>query len=120
MNMPKITVAVGVLLLAQGLGFYFAADSRSVTALIPAFVGLPILVLGAIAMQPAARKHAMHAAAALAALGLAAAIGRMATAGLSVSLAGISVMILALITGGYVIVCAKSFVDARRRPDQVE
>ena len=49
MNMPRINVAVGSLLIMQGIGFYVGTASKSVTALIPAFVGLPILVLGVLA-----------------------------------------------------------------------
>ena len=49
MNMPKISLVVGILLVVQGVGFYVGTSSRSITALIPAFVGLPILVLGIVA-----------------------------------------------------------------------
>jgi hypothetical protein len=34
---------------------------------------------------------------------------------LSLSAAGISLMIMVLLTGSFVLVCLKSFVDARRR-----
>ena len=78
MNMPKISLVVGILLVVQGVGFYVGTSSRSITALIPAFVGLPILVLGIVALKESARKHAMHVAAALAMLGFLAAVGRMA------------------------------------------
>jgi hypothetical protein len=114
MNMPKLAVLIGVLLVVQGVGFYVATTSKSVTALIPAFIGLPILLLGALALKESARKHAMHAAAALGALGLLAAAGRLATAGLSLSPAGASLVIMVLLTGGFLCLCVKSFVDARR------
>ena len=115
MNTPKTAVAIGTLLVIQGIGFFIGTDSRSVTALIPAFVGLPILLMGLLAFKESARMHAMHVAAALGVLGLLAAIGRIATAGLSLSAAGISLMIMVLLTGSFVLVCVKSFVDARRR-----
>ena len=115
MNMPKISLVVGILLVVQGVGFYVGTSSRSITALIPAFVGLPILVLGIVALKESARKHAMHVAAALTLLGFLAAVGRMASAGLSISAAGISVLIMALLTGAFLALCIKSFVDARRR-----
>jgi hypothetical protein len=115
MNMPKTTIAIGTLLVIQGIGFYIGTDSKSVTALIPAFVGLPILLMELLAFKESARMHAMHVAAALGVLGLLAAIGRIATAGLSLSAAGISLMIMVLLTGSFVLVCVKSFVDARRR-----
>ena len=115
MNMPKTAIAIGTLLVIQGIGFYIGTDSKSVTALIPAFVGLPILSMGILAFKESARMHAMHVAAALAALGLLAAIGRIATAGLSLSAVGISLVIMMLLTGGFVLLCVKSFVGARRR-----
>ena len=120
MSMPKITLMVGVLLVAQGVGFYVGTSSKSITALIPTFVGLPILVLGLLASKESARKHAMHLAAALALLGFLAAVGRMASAGLSISAAGISVLVLALLTGAFLVLCIKSFVDARRRRGESE
>ena len=104
----------------QGIGFYVGTSSNSITALIPAFVGLPILVLGIVALVASARKHAMHLAAVMAALGLLAALGRMASAGLSFSPAGVSVLLLALLTGGLLALCVKSFVDARRRQGKPE
>ena len=115
MSMPKITLAVGGLLVIQGVGFYFATSRTSITALIPAFVGLPILVLGALALKHSIRKHAMHGAAALATLGFLAAVGRMASAGLNTSPAGVSVLFMTLFTGGLALLCVKSFVDARRQ-----
>lgn len=70
--MPALTIAIGLILIALGAAGYFSADvdSRSVTALIPAFFGVPILLLGVVAqLKPRARKHAMHGAVALALLG---------------------------------------------------
>ena len=45
-------------------------ENQSVTALIPAFFGVPLVVLGALASSsPGARKHAMHAAMVIGLLG---------------------------------------------------
>jgi len=118
MSVSKIAVTVGILLAIQGAGFYVGSASRSVTALIPFLVGLPIAVLGVVARKESARKHAMHAAAALAAVGLLAALGRMAMAGLSFGPAGVSLVLMVVLTGGFLAVCVKSFVDARRRQRQ--
>ncbi|MFG0276069.1 MAG: hypothetical protein ACF8QF_13540 [Phycisphaerales bacterium] len=71
--MPALTLLIGLVLALLGAYGYFSADEadRSVTALIPAFFGLPIAVLGALALaKDGLRKHAMHGAAALALLGL--------------------------------------------------
>ena len=116
--MPKITLLVGVLLVIEGLGFYVATGTKSITALIPTLVGLPILALGILAFNASARRHAMHLAAALATIGFLAALGRLFQAGLSVSPAGASVLILALLTGGFLVLCVNSFADARRRRRQ--
>jgi len=66
---PKLTVVYGVALIALGLYGYFGSGQASVTALIPAFFGLPIAIAGLLAARENLRKHAMHAAAALALLG---------------------------------------------------
>ena len=101
---------MGVLLVIQGFGFYVGTSSKSTTALIPSFIGLPMLALGILAWRESARKHAMHLAAAVALLGFLAAVGRAVSAGLSFSLAGISVLILALLTGVFLALCIHSFV----------
>lgn len=115
MNLPKITIAIGLLLILQGVGFYVVTETKSVTALIPAFFGLPIAVLGCVALKESVRKHAMHGAVALALLGLLAPVGRIASAGLKLSAAGMSLVLMIVLCGGLLILGIKSFVDARRR-----
>jgi hypothetical protein len=115
MNMPSISIGVGLLLIIQGFGFYLGTESRSLTALIPAAIGLPILLLGCLALRQTARKHAAHAAAFLAALGLMAAVGRLVSAGIAWSAASASLVIMTVLCGGFVVLCVKSFLDARRR-----
>jgi hypothetical protein len=71
--MSKITIAVGFALIALGAGFYFTseAEHRSMTALIPAFLGLPVAILGFIACcgGEKARKHGAHFAVMLTLIG---------------------------------------------------
>lgn len=67
--MPYVTMALGSLLLLIGVGFYFGTGATSVTALIPAFLGIPIEIAGFAARREGWRKHAMHAAVLLALLG---------------------------------------------------
>ena len=81
--MVRIVIVFGLLLILLGLGAYFVLadpDQRSVTALIPAMAGVPILVCGVIGVVPAARKHAMHVAMLLALLGAIAPWGRLVKA----------------------------------------
>jgi len=67
--MPYVTMALGSLLFLVGVGFYFGTGATSVTALIPAFLGIPIEIAGFVALREGWRKHAMHAAVLLALLG---------------------------------------------------
>ena len=63
-------IGFGALLIVVGLGAYLLSGRASVTALIPAFFGLPILGLGTLARSPRHERWAMIGAAALAGLGL--------------------------------------------------
>ena len=73
-TLAKVTIVVGALLVILGLAAYFGMQepgARSMTAMIPAFFGLPLAVLGLVAQaKPQTRKHTMHAAAALGTLGV--------------------------------------------------
>jgi uncharacterized membrane protein len=69
--MPRLTVVFGLILIAIGVAFYFGSGRESVTALIPAFLGIPILVFGLLARTERTRAIFMHLALVLALLGLA-------------------------------------------------
>ncbi len=58
----------GAILILMGVGSYLAT-MKSFTALIPAVLGLIILVCGILAQNEAKRKHAMHSAAVVAVIG---------------------------------------------------
>ncbi|MCZ6835728.1 MAG: hypothetical protein O7G85_08140, partial [Planctomycetota bacterium] len=66
--MARLTIVFGSLLIALGLVVYFVlADPDeqgkvSVTALIPAFFGIPIALLGVVALKEKLRMHAIHGA----------------------------------------------------------
>jgi hypothetical protein len=117
--MPLITTATGLLLIAEGLiiGFGFS-ESSSPTRLIPAFVGLPILIAGLLAFKPAFRAHAIHAALLIALLGALASAFRLPSAmtsenGTRVGL--VSMLLLFVTCVGYLLVCIRSFIGARRK-----
>ena len=67
--MPRVTIAYGTALIVLGVGVYFQTGLKSLTALIPAAFGLPVVVLGVLARKERLLKHAMHGAAMLAVLG---------------------------------------------------
>ena len=71
-KMPQVTLAYALLLIVIGIGGYFYYDRASVTILIPAFFGIPVLIFGLIALKEKFLKHAMHGASLLALLGIAA------------------------------------------------
>lgn len=68
--MPTITIILGVILTGLGLWGYLGLGSGSWTALIPAFFGVPFIILGLVGLNERYLKHAMHGAAALALLAL--------------------------------------------------
>ena len=64
--MASTTRTFGLILIVLGLAAYFLTGRVSVTALIPAFFGAVFVILALVARNEPARKHAMHAAVALA------------------------------------------------------
>lgn len=100
-----------------------APNKRSVTALIPAFTGVLLLLCGLVALVERWRMHAMHAAAAIALLGFIAAGGRgtMGLAKLASSEADVNVRsltfvcIMAILCATYLVLCVRSFIQARRQ-----
>lgn len=113
--MPKLATVLGIILIVLGLFAYFGLSAESVTALIPAFFGIPFFILGIIGQKENLRKHAMHAAAALALIGF---LGTMQ--GLFRFLSAerteaVTVQaIMAVLCLVFVILAVKSFIDARR------
>ena len=70
--LPLSMAGSGFLLVAMGFYFYlFPEDEKSVTALIPAIIGLGLMVPGFITIfRPENKKHAMHAGAMFCLIGL--------------------------------------------------
>jgi hypothetical protein len=120
-GMPYVTIVLGSLLIAIGVGFYFGTGATSVTALIPAFLGVPIEIAGAMALREGWRKHAMHAAVLLALLGfLGSARGLLQLpalltgAELARPAAIVAQSLTALLCLFFVALAVRSFVQARR------
>jgi hypothetical protein len=122
--MPNTAIAFGGVLCAIGLWGYFGAEPerQSVTALIPFFFGDALILCGVLAYNAAWRKHAMHAAAAIALLGFLAAAGRgIPKLGQAISddptlhRAPRLILLMALVCLVFVAICVWSFISARRR-----
>lgn len=120
-DVAKITIGYAVLLILIGISFYVGTGRTSVTALIPAFFGVPILICGLLALKDAYRKHAMHFAVIL---GLLACIGAAmrAVPALPALIQGaaerpsaiVAQLVMAALSLLFVILGVKSFVDVRR------
>jgi hypothetical protein len=120
-DVPAVTIALGVILIGLGVIGYFVTGRQSPTALIPAFAGVLFLILGVVAQKPGARKHAMHAAAALALLGFFGTVPglikffrMLGGAEVARPAAVRSQAIMAVLCLLFVIFCVRSFIAARR------
>ena len=124
--MSKLTVAFGLILLVLGIAAYVITGAASVTALIPAFFGLPILALGVLGqVKEEYRKHAMHGAVGLALLGFLGTIGAVRFGIYMISVgpqhvdnaaAVVVRSIMALLCGAYLYYGIRSFIEARKAP----
>lgn len=112
----------GVILIFIGVAGYanaYTTGHASVTALIPAFIGIALTALGAIGRaNEGMRKHIMHVAVIIALLGFIAPLAQMIIRGvpLSTSPAVLSSLATSLVSLVFVVLAIKSFRDARRNP----
>ena len=119
--MPSTSIACGTLLVLIGILGYVngvMTNHASVTALIPAFFGIVLLLLGIVARKnEGLRKHLMHAAVLVALLGFLASAGRLLSkvSEITYNAAVVSQVSMALVCLLFVILAVKSFIDARRR-----
>ena len=118
--MPGISIFCGLLLSAIGaVGYVYGMNTghASVTALIPAFFGIVLILLGVVSRaNDGLRKHLMHAALALALLGFILTAGRllMKVATIEMSAAVISQLSMAAVCLVFLILGIRSFAAARR------
>src|SRR5688572_10897287 len=123
--MPQFALLIGGLLTVLGiggylLGFVLGNEYASPTALIPAGVGIVILICGLIGLRnESARRHAMHAAVAVALLGAISSLIPLFTRILNpevdthwlTQLSVIGMLVLCIVL---VVARIKSFMQARR------
>lgn len=121
--MASTAVGFGVALIILGVAGYALTGAVSITALIPAFFGVVLGILGWVARNPARRKLAMHIAVVVGLLGflgsmtgLRDVVSMLGGAEVARPAASISRALMAVVTGVFVALCVKSFVDARRPP----
>jgi uncharacterized membrane protein len=114
--MPKVSVIFGVLLSVLGLYAYFGMGRVSITALIPLFIGVPIIILGVLAFDEKRIKHSMHAASVLVLLGLIGSVYRFLQKVILGNIDGSSIIliIMSVICMIFLILAINSFSVARK------
>ena len=123
--MAKLSIVFGIVLILLGLISYFGISSESVTALIPIFIGIPMSVLGLLALNEKYKKHAMHGAAVLMLIGFGGTISglikffRMLGGDEFERPTAITVQaIMAVLCLIFLVLAIKSFIDARREKSE--
>lgn len=123
--MPNTAILFGRLLIVLGIigygyGIYMentGTGKASVTALIPAVFGLVLMVLGHISKaKDNLRKHLMHVAVLIGLIGfIIPLINILRKIGdLSISFPFVLQLVMCLTCLAFVVLCVKSFIDARR------
>ena len=116
--MPGTTRLFGLILIVLGVASYVMTGRTSLTAMIPAFFGVVLVICALVARSSeSARKHAMHAAVAVGMVGMLASLARALPAALRGE-ASRPAVIAQLIMGAlllvYVALGVRSFVEARK------
>ena len=122
-SMSNVTIGYGALLTALGVGGFVATGATHQTALIPAGLGAAAIGLGLLAKQERYHRHAMHASVLLGVVGFAGAVPGLLK--LPALLSGgdverpaavIARATMGALSAGYVALCVRSFIAARRAP----
>ena len=112
--MPKQTLVFAVLLIALGLGAFVFSGTR--TALMPAYPGVLLAVLGGLAIAfDNARRHFMHVAAVVALLGALAPAAALLMRAAQMSPLALSVNVgMLVLCGALLVLMVRSFIAARK------
>lgn len=115
LSIELLTALYGLFMIIWAFSISFISESSSITSLVPAFVGFPLVLIGFISMiKPTFRKALMHIAVLI---GIIAFLGGLDFfRGMFANYyAGLSKLML-LITGfAYVYFCIQSFIFVRRQ-----
>jgi hypothetical protein len=114
--MATTTSIFAVALLLLGISSYLLTGRASTTALIPAYFGAVLGLLGRLARREHLRKHAMHGAALLALIGLAGALFSLfrAPLGSRSPVAEGAQALMAVLMAVFLVLSVRSFIAARR------
>jgi hypothetical protein len=114
---PTLTILIGAALIVLGVGGFVATGSTAKTALIPAYFGIAMVILGMLGRSAARLKLAMHLAVVVAVLGFAGSfpgVIALLSGTAERPAAAVAQAIMALLTGIFIVLAVKSFIDARR------
>jgi fucose 4-O-acetylase-like acetyltransferase len=121
----RISIFFGALLFILGFVAYVGTGSAHPTALIPIYFGLPLVVFGFLAKSPieSRRKLYMHINVTVGLLGFLGALGKAIqgygharSLGVDPDMKAIGAqLIMAALLFIYVMMCVRSFIDARRK-----
>jgi hypothetical protein len=118
--LSKIAIVIGiVLILVGGWAYTASGPGASPTALIPAVLGLGLAIAGLVGLRGGTpRRHAMHAAAAVALLGVLGSawqlIAHPAAGSAHADIARTAGLLNLALCGVFVVLAVWSFVQARR------
>lgn len=123
--MAKVSIFFGALLFILGIVAFWGTGSAHPTALIPIYFGLPLVVFGYLAKSPveSRRKLYMHINVTIGLLGFLGAAGSAIHAygharslGIDPDMKAIAAQLtMAALTFIYVMMCVRSFIDARKK-----
>jgi len=115
-SIPRLTLLVGGALVVEGLGFYLGTGMTSMTSLIPAFFGIPLIAMSIMATRQPERSHFwMHIAVVFGLLTFLG--GLMGIKGLlsnDLSASTIAQLLMIVMGGVYTFACIRSFTHARK------
>ncbi len=118
--MPTTAIWFGRILILLGIigyGYGLMNGAASPTALIPAAFGLILMILGHVSQaKEGLRKHLMHVAVLIGLIGFVVPLGRILSKinDFQLSFPFVTQALMSLICLIFVVLCVKSFVDARR------
>jgi hypothetical protein len=116
----RATIVFGVGLILVGVFTYLATGGASVTALIPAFVGVPMLLAGVVALRAGWRLYGLYAACALALLmGLGTLRGVIGLLGGQVSTATVINAVLLVASVVFLVFCFREIRGGRHPETRV-
>lgn len=118
--MAPIAMLFGVLLSVLGIVVFSLAEVKSPTALFPTYFGVALIILGLVARNDKARKHAMHFAALLGLLGLIGGVvmGILALVRERPATVWGGSLAMGALCGAFLVLCIKSFIAARKARQQ--